>query len=251
MVGAVLAREVVVAAGACVVVVAGVADAGGGGAAEACALGASSWPEAEEAVNSIGAIVNACVGVGAALAEGAGCADGVLWSVRKPTYASTHTIVAAPIPTMKRTTGLFSSAGEGPTSFRAEIGGAGVARGLDGSGRTSDGTGGSSGGAAPIGGSEGGSGGGPLLPRGSSALVLVSSSGFDRGGSGKSSKSIWPTSSSIVPSCFSGFVTLQAVYRTAVRIWLPTDVIIRGAVPSSFSAALRSLRAMLRLEMKG
>ncbi len=143
-----------------------------GGAATAAELELSGSVSLDETgpVNSMGAIVNACVGAGgAALAfvlVRAAWGGGVLWSARKTKNAMTHKAVAAPIPSKKRVTELRSFGGSFK-SVRAEI--------------TAGGAGG--GGAAETAGSEGGSGGGPLLTRTGSGSSAAAS--FGSGGSGR------------------------------------------------------------------
>lgn len=71
--------------------------------ADACALAvavSSGGAEPDDAgdVNSIGAIVNACVGTGAALAEAAGATGCVLCVAFHAKNAMTHTTVAPPMP---------------------------------------------------------------------------------------------------------------------------------------------------------
>jgi hypothetical protein len=75
-------------------------------------------------VNSMGAIVNACVGAGVAAALAfvlpRAAAGGVLWTARKTRNAMTHTAVAAPMPSKKRVRELRAGGGSF-RSVRAEI----------------------------------------------------------------------------------------------------------------------------------
>lgn len=88
---------------ACEVPVGFAVDVVAGADEEACALGAavsSGAAEPDDAgdVNSIGAIVNACVATGAALAEAAGATGCALCVAFHAKNAIAHTSVAPPMP---------------------------------------------------------------------------------------------------------------------------------------------------------